>query len=242
MRYAPQLLLMLLAAALLSPGEVRAQARGPAAEEVREDGQEILSRREKRQQESQQEASLDETTRAARLDELDAWLRRLPGRYRIKGTVRLGREGATFDNGIGDCTGVGDGPGVNCIINAKWPFLTLNKSVTNVTPSSSEYLNTMRPAVLVFGLSLDPPGVVSQMVSADSVVLSWFGRLDENTLASTATHRCTDRCIFQFEVTAGAQSDHVTFEMRIPAGSITFTMERDPDARAEKPLKALKAR
>ncbi len=196
---------------------------------------------------------MDEATRALRLKELDAWLRRLPGRYRIKGEVRLGSDSGSVD-GIADCSGVGDGPGVNCIINAKWPFLPYRQSPMNIKPSATEYLNTMRPSVLVFGLSMYPPRVISQMVMGDSVVLDWSGRLEEDTLTQAADHRCTDRCIGEFNVTA-AGNEMVTFEMLLfnpdyarfdrPVtleNHITFRMDRDPEARAEKPLRALKSR
>lgn len=255
--------LLALVTALLAPADLCAQARGPEAEAIREFGQEILSRRERQQLEVEQEAVMDEATRALRLEELDAWLRRLPGRYRIKGQVILAPDAPLPQTGsvegIADCSGIGDGPGVNCIINAKWPFLTTNNNPMNVRPSPTEYLNTMRPSVLVFGLSLDPPRVISKMVMGDSVVLDWSGKLDEDTLIQTADYRCTNRCIGAFDVTAATGSELVIFEMlmfnpdRLEGlvglddldsldGTITFRMERDPDARAEKPLKALKSR
>ena len=251
-RLAP-LLLALLAGPMLAPGEALAQARGPDAEEIQESGQEILSRREREALQVEQEASMDEATRALRLQELDAWLRRLPGRYRIKGEVRFGQESGSVD-GVADCSGVGDGPGVNCIINAKWPLLG-NSNPMNVRPSATEYLNTMRPSVLVFGMSLYPPRVITQMVMGDSVVLDWSGSLEEDTLNQAADHRCTDRCVGEFNVTAAAASEPVTFEMLLfnpdyarfdrpdtLENHITFRMERDPEARAEKPLRALRAR
>lgn len=245
--------LVLLAATIATPTDTCAQARGPDAEYVQEYGQEILSRRQREELVVVQEATMDEATRALRIEAQDAWLRRLPGRYRIKGEVRLGQESGSVD-GIADCSGVGNGPGVNCIINAQWPLLG-GSNPMNVRPSAAEYLNTMRPSVLVFGMSLDPPRVVSQMVMGDSVVLDWSGRLEEDTLSQIPDHRCTDRCIGEFNVTASG-SGLVTFNMLlfnpdIPrldrpddelANRITFRMERDPEARAEKPLRALQAR
>jgi hypothetical protein len=254
-------LLALLAATLLAPVDAPAQARGPDGEEIREFGQEILSRREREALEVEQEATMDEATRAQRVEELDTWLRRLPGRYRIKGEARLGLESSSVA-GVADCSAVGDGPGVNCIINATWSLLG-GGGPMNTRPSAMEYLNTMRPSVLVFGLSLDPPRVVSLMVMGDSVVLDWSGRLKEDTLVQVADHRCTDRCIPIFNVIAAAGSEQVTFEMSLRRASggleglmnslnelddfndgsgITFRMERDPNARAEKPLRALSSR
>jgi len=237
----PLLLLLALLAAMLAPTGARAQARGPDAGEVQENGQEVLGRRAREQREAEQEANMDEATRALRLQELEAWLRRLPGRYRIKGQVQMFGKSGSVD-GIADCSGIGDGPGVDCIINASWPFLELGHNPMNIRPSPAEYLNTMRPSMLVFGLSLDPPRVISQMVMGDSVVLDWSGKLEQDTLNQKADHRCTSRCIYTFNVTAAAQSKLVTFEMSIPGGGITFRMERDPNARAEKPLRALQAK
>lgn len=246
--------LLALLTALLAPSDACAQARGPDAEEVRENGQEILSRRERERLEAEQEANMDEATRALRIEEMSTWLRRLPGRYRIKGEARLGLDIGSVD-GIADCAGVGDGPGVNCIINAKWPLLPYLQDPMITKPSTHEFLNTMRPSVLVFGMSLDPPRGISLMVMGDSVVLDWSGKLEQDTLHQTPDHRCTDRCVGKFNVTAVAGSELVTFEMLVfnpdydkfdrPDGvwsHITFRMERDPDARPRKPLKALKAR
>lgn len=96
--------------------------------------------------------------------------------------------------------------------------------------------------MLVFGLLPDPPWIDAQMVMGDSTVFGWSGRVKEDNLQMFLQFACTLRCIYAFDVTAAAESKLVTFNMAIDGGRITFMMERDPDARAEKPVKALKSR
>lgn len=91
----------LLCVALAGTGMARAQARGPTVNEVRE-----------------RTAQEPEAARAAKLAELDAWLRRLVGRYRTgEGQRQI----------LSDCVSVGTGPGVHCVrgVGSFTPAMTL---------------------------------------------------------------------------------------------------------------------
>jgi len=96
MNRGPVALATMLAAAMLARGDAQAQARGPSAQEVQENGQHIVEGlergrqiRQQMQEERQQERieQLDPATRARKLAELDAVLRRLPGWFRIEGKI-----------------------------------------------------------------------------------------------------------------------------------------------------------
>jgi hypothetical protein len=80
----------------------------------------------------------------------DVWLRRLVGNFKLDGAIKLGEcviefkptnNCATITGKI-DCTAVGDGPGVQCVINAKWEIYGWH-------PLASSFLD---PAMSLFGL------------------------------------------------------------------------------------------
>ncbi len=85
--------------ALHVSGELHAQARGPALDEWRGTAQ----------------AAVDPV--AVRID-MDAWLKRLMGKFRYEGIGKgINNPEWYHITGFSDCTGIGEGPGVQCIIN-----------------------------------------------------------------------------------------------------------------------------
>jgi hypothetical protein len=83
----------LIAIALLISAEVKAQAHGPPATEVLD------------------EPEVDHpAAQAAKIVDLDAWLRKMTGRFRLSSAINSERPGLLVD-----CVGVGDGPGVQCV-------------------------------------------------------------------------------------------------------------------------------
>ena len=267
--------------ALLATAYAHAQARGPAASDILENGHEIVSGRElrreawleRKQQAMEQEAqeraeSLDPDARAQRISEVKAWLRRLPGRYRIEGRVvgqvpienetLGGTQMPNFDarpvtgpiKGVADCSAIGEGAGVHCIINASWPTIEYesNNSGASYAPPSmdftpSERVDTMHPAMVVLGLDTDLPGIRLMLIAADSMAQSWTGRLEGATATTKHPGSCGNPgCYTHFEITA-EPGDVVSFVFH--AGqliTVDLTMHRDPDANTDKPLKPLKAR
>jgi hypothetical protein len=162
-----------LAASVLLPGsELFAQGRGPSAAQLRDQAPEARNTPE---------------NRARKHAEIDAWLRRLPGRFRISGVIsnnmmgycagRMARTCYVPDgpppiplNGMMDCVLVGQGPGVNCVINADWKM-----------PDSSKLpivLETwLSPGVLLFGMEPDASGIRYLQVSDRSVGEEGRGKL-----------------------------------------------------------------
>jgi hypothetical protein len=84
---------LLLVPVLISGSRVNAQAHGPAAADFIE-GPEADS----------------PTIGPAKLAEMDAWLRRMTGRFRLSSATNSERPGVLVD-----CIGVGAGPGVQCM-------------------------------------------------------------------------------------------------------------------------------
>lgn len=262
------LLGMLLMVASLVSGVVHAQARGPSAEEILQNGQDILSGREVRQAAAQQareqalqkaeeerQELLDPAVRARRLEELDTWFRRIPGRFRIEGQIESLQyvfEAQTYTRvgdkvtGVADCTGIGEGVGVQCILTATWRTIEINMPAfipPAPPPPPSEMLRTFSPAVLVLGWNLDPPGIRAQMVNADSLSHTWAGQLKETTATANRLNRSLPaRNIQQLQIIAEPDSEVLTVILHAGAITLTLTMYPDAEARVEKPIKTLKVR
>ncbi len=248
---------ILAVAALLAGGVAHAQARGPAVEEIQENGQDILTRQERReaaalqvreQAEKEQQALRDPAIRARKLAELDTWFRRIPGRFRIDGLIEA-PAGDQFNKvsdkvtGVADCTGIGEGVGVQCIFSATWRTIEPGVEKIGAPPPPSEMLRTFTPAVLVLGLNLDPPGIRAQMVNADSLSHTWVGKLAESAARVNRINRSLPlRHIQSLEIIAEPDSEVLTIVMRAGAITLTLTMYHDAEVHADKPLKPLRAR
>jgi hypothetical protein len=128
---------LLACATLLISGEVEAQARGaPAARSGKEPA----------------------PGRAATVEKLDAWLRRLAGRF------RMSRTGQSI--GEADCVGIGDGPGVHCIFRLARPGWEDRWGVQ----------------VRLFGLDLDAPGIGYLQLNGDSTAAGGVATLQGDAI------------------------------------------------------------
>lgn len=95
---------------------------------------------------------LSAAARAKKLAEMELWLRRLPGKFRIDGTY-TNSGGSSPASGTANCFGVGDGPGVSCVVAATWkaPKQSLGKN-----PGFDKALDSaFQPVVLLFGIDPD---------------------------------------------------------------------------------------
>jgi hypothetical protein len=210
--------------------------------------------------------ALEKTTdRAARLAELDAWTQRIHGRFRIEGEVQSqvasGPEAGFATrlrkgriSGVADCAGIGEGPGLQCILNATWPVidaLSMPAGVNMILPRSpTESLRTFGPALLVLGVDRKLLEVTALLVTDDTMTHSWAGQLVGNTLTAGRLTGCPQasgngvrdtRCLLSLQVTAEPGSDVVSLHFR---GGALFGLElrRDPQAVPEKPVKTRKVR
>jgi hypothetical protein len=228
---------------LACSGNAHAQARGPSAEEIRAEGQYVGSSRviptyrvggwrdvpvgepapDPELAAFGSPGKLDAATRAARITELEEWMKRLPGRFRIDGrietpgqvTVQVVGQTNVMENsavpttlagkvvGVADCASVGEGVGLHCVLNARWDSIDLDLPDFSTGPAPratpSEMLNTFTPAMLDLGLNMDPPGIRAMLVTDDSVSHIWGGRLTENSLRA-------DRLVDCIEPTIGTSS------------------------------------
>src|SRR5690606_14975595 len=212
---------------MVTQGSIKshAQARGPSHAQTRQEGQHITSRSEMREEEMRKAAELAEQDRIALLDPaerarrfaaLDAILQRLAGRFRIEGRIQMGVPGTGPSRevkGVADCSAVGGSAALNCILHATWPIVEPLQRIPGLLPGmgpppASEQLGTMRPAVLLVGRNIDPPGLRAMIVTADTLAFNWVGFLDEAGVNLTRPSRCwTDvRCYRTFQITAQPDS------------------------------------
>jgi hypothetical protein len=256
-----------MAFALLACEVAEPQARGPAAKDVLENGQAIPNSRQERlealersQQEAQElaekeaEELKDPAVRARKFAELEAWLRRIPGRFRIEGLIekpefRFEAQAYTVVDGkvtgVADCRAIGEGVGVHCILNATWPII--ESGVAPVAghppppPPPSEMLRTFSPAMLLIGMSQDPPGIQAEMVNADSLSHVWAGKLVEDTATAKRLNRSMfSRSLHPLQIVAPPDSDEVTIVLRSGLVTLTLAMRRDDEAKADAPVKPIK--
>lgn len=95
---------LLACAAMATSGVLHAQARATAPRELRSN-----------QKLDKQPAVLDEVSRARKIAEMEAWLLRLVGQFRVDGKHDAAVVGRAV-HGHANCIAIGDGPGVRCAI------------------------------------------------------------------------------------------------------------------------------
>lgn len=133
---------MLACAAMLVSGAVGAQARDPFAATAR------------------QVVKVDPAiARAATLEKLDIWLRRLVGRFRI--TSLIAAEGVPNPEGWVDCVAIGSGAGVHCVLSTQ--------------PLSEA--RRVAPTMVLYGVDPGAPGIRYLQVDDQSLAEGDVGKL-----------------------------------------------------------------
>jgi hypothetical protein len=115
---------------------------------------------------------LDAAVRARKLREMEVWLRRLVGRFRIEGKRWNASGGRTQVRGTADCFGIGNGPGVSCLISAIWK--TGRETDKDMNLDQTSYF-AVRPQVLLFGL--DPGAMEIRVTHVDDLAVGMRGFL-----------------------------------------------------------------
>jgi hypothetical protein len=114
--------------------------------------------------------------RAQKAAELEAWLRRLVGRFRYEGSITNSVDQANLSvSGLIDCRGVGDGPGVQCVINVDWSQ-HLGKPV---------WALFMAPSMTLFGLDPGAMGIQYLRVDGKGIGEAALGSLKGDTVSFT---------------------------------------------------------
>lgn len=178
---------LLACVGLLVSDMVHAQARGP-------------SRLAPRQVERSAPRPAEEAAaRKSKLAEMEAWLGRMVGEYRLEGTVsahvgstshgiNLGQArcgtGQCFlesrPQGVGVCSSIGSGPGVLCRIDMPWPRFFWEQVMT-MGPGSGELPFSgpnLQGAMTLYGIDPDNLGIRFLMVDGKSTAIEALGFLE----------------------------------------------------------------
>jgi hypothetical protein len=113
---------------------------------------------------------LDAVAHARKLSEMEVWLRRLAGRFRIEGMRWNASGGRAQVRGTADCFGIGSGPEVTCLISAIW-----KSGKENAKDLDQTSYFAVRPQVLLFGL--DPGAMEIRVTHVDDVAVGMRGFL-----------------------------------------------------------------
>lgn len=95
---------------------------------------------------------LDAAARAKKLAELEIWLRRLAGKFRIDGTA-TNPGGSNPAHGSAECFGIGGGPGVSCVVAATWK--APRQSLGNNPDRNMALYGALQPLVMLLGIDPD---------------------------------------------------------------------------------------
>lgn len=122
---------------------------------------------------------LDAAAQARKIAEMEAWLHRLVGQYRVEGTY-LNTGGLGPVTGTANCRHVVDGPGVQCEISAtvKHPAEPAKNP-----PFDQAITDGMRPLIILFGIDSDSQQIKAGLM--DSRATEASGRLLDDSLLLT---------------------------------------------------------
>lgn len=115
--------------------------------------------------------------------ELAAWLPRLAGKFRYDGILGLGADDVRIVKGFSDCRIVGEGPGVQCVININWPEIGPNGSRGGPP-------HNLAPSMILHGL--DPGTATIRILQVDSKGLAEGA---EGTLKSAGVVKTVMPCV-----------------------------------------------
>lgn len=176
---------LLACAALFACVEAGAQARGPSKRATRSSAQ-----------------GPESGDHARKLAELDAFLRRLTGRFQYEGVaedpgdycyvprnsrgiplicVSAVREPA---KGKSDCVGIGEGPGTHCVVNVTWPDFT---DPTRRLPGPGKTWfpplpPALAPSLVLYGIEPRNPGLRLLQIDSKSIAEAALGSLKGDTV------------------------------------------------------------
>jgi hypothetical protein len=171
--------------------------------------------------------TIDPAARRQKLAELDAWLQRLVGRFRIEGfakifvginTAKTCIEGAPCysrgpTQGAGDCKRVGTGPGVHCAFNIA--FLAGTSELWRPAAGPKWPGPFLGGAMVLYGIDTESMRIRFLLVDAKSIAYEAFGILEGDWMtfrSGCVNDRAGKLCKQIFRIRA--KSDESSVEMR----------------------------
>lgn len=221
-----------MAAGTLTCCDVQAQARSPVSRAARD--------------QVQKGGAFDAAAQSRKRAELEVWLSRFVGSFQLKGTVMEylngGRLTSQDINGVMHCAGIGDGPGVHCLVKASFgPNLWQSfGGIGGGTPTHSITYNTLNPAVMLFALDPDDLKIKVLLVDDHSIADVLSGPLTGDTVKFASRYRgCWGEaplvhCPWALQITAKPDSNVIKVETTWKSGGIQieFLLRREQGSAA----------
>jgi hypothetical protein len=163
---------------------------------------------------------MQEARRVQMATDMDVWLRRLEGRFRIEGVFyRDGEEAdARHAKGMEDCVTIGPGAGMQCVINVIW-----DEDYGADGQSGQTGVSALAPAMIEYGFDPVASRIRSLQVDNQSLAEPGEGTLKGQTMSSST--RCAN--------TPAAQLCQRVTRVYIPPDrsyiSVTIEVERNYD-------------
>lgn len=146
--------------------------------------------------------------------DLNAWLKRLEGQYRYEGYVDLCGQGHAADRrpvtGEADCVSLYEDfvrrPYVSlyCVLDVRWPQVHSDNGVPGRGGEPD-----LSPAVVVYGVVPDLPGIQSMQIDGQGRTLHAQGRLVADTLTTRGSCGMSGACQATTRITSRPDSEEV---------------------------------
>lgn len=164
-----------------------------------------------------------EAQRVQKVADIDAWLRRLPGRFRYVGTEEVPPYYCTHSGrgtscttplprevqGMWDCVGIGTGSGLHCVLGS------MAQRREPMQP------NMDSPMMILFGIDPDAPGIRYLRFDSDGIASESFGYLrgDQATFRTPCINPVTVGCTRIVKIHAAADGKPIRMSIEIERAS-----------------------
>jgi hypothetical protein len=185
-----------------------------------------------------------EARREDKVAAIAAWLPRIVGRFKYEGVVEFGSSPRAPPNlvaarGLGDCISLGQGPGVQCVLDVRW----VEEWDAMGTPVVGG-ISFLGPAAMLYGIDANAAGVRYLMLDTDGLATDGFARLNGNTLTWTFEGYCPSvpqrKCPQTMKIYAPPDGKYVQTYIVIgpydrPLTTVNLHMRRVPRDQASTP-------
>jgi hypothetical protein len=116
------------------------------------------------------------------------WLRRLVGTFKYEGMIGICPNDCEPIKGSSDCTGIGEGPGVQCILNVTWAdhYKTDPYKVDTEANNDNYMISYLDPAMELFGLDPMNSAISHLVVNNKGLPEGGLGFIKGNTASFKA--------------------------------------------------------
>jgi hypothetical protein len=182
--------------------------------------------------------SVDSAGRGEKLSELEVWLQRLVGRFRIEGVAkvfvaqsRICHAGSCYRHrhtqGDANCERVASGAGIHCAINIAQPkFLPSTTDEAYLPQVGDRWPGPfLDGAIILFGINPERLGIRFLLVDAKSIAYEAFGVLEGDSVtfkSGCGTDPFSSSCQRLFWFRAKADDNRVEMTLDMPDARLSY--------------------